>query len=44
MGGSVRAVGLVAQAYKQELMRALRAGEVYDKEEPILTVKDSCPI
>jgi len=38
MGGSRRAIEKVAHVYDVELLRALRAGEVYDKEEPILTV------
>ena len=37
MGGSLRAIRRVAHAYDRELVQALRAGEVYDKEEPILT-------
>ena len=37
MGGSPRAIRRVTRAYDREFVRALRAGEVYDKEEPILT-------
>ena len=37
MGGTAAAVTAVAAAYDRELLAALRAGEVFDKEEPLLT-------
>ena len=37
MGGTAAAVTAVAAAYDRELLAALRAGEGFDKEEPLLT-------